>query len=36
MAVINELKTKFGESELFGHEKAAMLLYLVVKNHSVL
>ncbi len=61
MAVIMELKTKFGESELFGHEKdesfhssigqiyqtwdgidlypsveekAAMLLYLVVKNHS--
>lgn len=61
MAVITELKTKFGESELFGHEKdgsfhssigqiyqtwdridlypsveekAAMLLYLVVKNHS--
>ena len=61
MAVILELKTKFGESELFGHEKdesfhssigqiyqtwdgidlypsveekAAMLLYLVVKNHS--
>ena len=61
MAVIMELKTKFGESELFGQEKdgsfhssigqiyqtwdgidlypsveekAAMLLYLVVKNHS--
>ena len=61
MAVIMELKTKFGESKLFGHEKdesfhssigqiyqtwdgidlypsveekAAMLLYLVVKNHS--
>ena len=61
MAVITELKTKFGESKLFGHEKdgsfhssigqiyqtwdgidlypsveekAAMLLYLVVKNHS--
>ncbi|MBQ0150395.1 MAG: virulence protein RhuM/Fic/DOC family protein [Bacteroidales bacterium] len=61
MAVIMELKTKFGESDLFGHEKdgsfhssigqiyqtwdgidlypsveekAAMLLYLVVKNHS--
>ena len=61
MAVIMELKTKFGESELFGHEKdesfhssigqiyqtwdgidlypsveekAAMLLYLVVQNHS--
>ena len=61
MAVMMELKTKFGESELFGHEKdesfhssigqiyqtwdgidlypsveekAAMLLYLVVKNYS--
>lgn len=61
MAVINDLKVKFGGSELFGHEKdesfhssigqiyqtwdgvdlypsveekAAMLLYLVVKNHS--
>lgn len=61
MAVIQELKTKFGESSLFGNEKdqsfhssigqiyqtwdgqelypsieekAAMLLYLVTKNHS--
>lgn len=61
MTVINDLKVKFGGSELFGHEKdesfhssigqiyqtwdgvdlypsveekAAMLLYLVVKNHS--
>lgn len=61
MAVINDLKVKFGGSDLFGHEKdesfhssigqiyqtwdgvdlypsveekAAMLLYLVVKNHS--
>ncbi len=61
MAVINDLKVKFGGSVLFGHEKdesfhssigqiyqtwdgadlypsveekAAMLLYLVVKNHS--
>ena len=61
MKVINDLKVKFGGSELFGHEKdesfhssigqiyqtwdgadlypsveekAAMLLYLVVKNHS--
>ena len=61
MKVINDLKIKFGGSELFGHEKdesfhssigqiyqtwdgadlypsveekAAMLLYLVVKNHS--
>lgn len=61
MAVITELKDKFGESPLFGHEKdqsfhssigqiyqtwggvelypsieekAAMLLYLVTKNHS--
>ena len=61
MAVINDLKQKFGESSLFGNEKdqsfhssigqiyqtwdgidlypsveekAAMLLYLVVKNHS--
>lgn len=61
MAVINDLKVKFGGSGLFGHEKdesfhssigqiyqtwdgvdlypsveekAAMLLYLVVKNHS--
>ena len=61
MAVINDLKVKFGGSELFGHEKdesfhssigqiyqtwdgadlypsveekAAMLLYLVIKNHS--
>ena len=61
MDVINDLKAKFGGSELFGHEKdesfhssigqiyqtwdgvdlypsveekAAMLLYLVVKNHS--
>ena len=61
MAVINDLKAKFGGSDLFGHEKdnsfhssigqiyqtwdgvdlypsveekAAMLLYLVVKNHS--
>ena len=61
MKVINDLKVRFGGSELFGHEKdesfhssigqiyqtwdgadlypsveekAAMLLYLVVKNHS--
>lgn len=61
MTVINDLKAKFGENNLFGHEKdesfrssigqiyqtwdgvdlypsveekAAMLLYLVVKNHS--
>ena len=61
MEVINKLKSKFGGSELFGHEKdgsfkssigqiyqtwdgkelypsveekAAMLLYLVTKNHS--
>ena len=25
---------KFGGSTLFGNEKAAMLLYLVTKNHS--
>lgn len=34
MEAIQSLKEKFKESNFFGVEKAAMLLYLVVKNHS--
>jgi phosphoribosylaminoimidazolesuccinocarboxamide synthase len=34
MDTIHTLCDKFGGSTLFGNEKAAMLLYLVTKNHS--